>query len=92
MAPPRRKSAKRFARRRLQHNQRFYVNPDKAQAATPDERAALRAQLDARIARLYGLNETEFAHILATFALVDEPTKLAARNAFRNLERGVATV
>ena len=58
-------------------------------AATPDERAALRAQLDARIARLYGLNETEFAHILATFPLVDEPTKLAARNAFRDLERGV---
>ncbi len=60
-------------------------------AATPDERAALRAQLDARIARLYGLNEGEFAHILATFPLVDEPTKLAARNAFRDLERGVVS-
>ena len=57
--------------------------------AAPDERAALRAQLDARIARLYGLSESEFAHILATFPLVDEPTKLAARNAFRDLERGV---
>ena len=57
--------------------------------AASDERAALRAQLDARIARLYGLDEGEFAHILATFPLVDEPTKLAARNAFRDLERGV---
>ncbi len=51
-------------------------------AATPDERAALRAQLDARIARLYGLNETEFAHILATFPLVEQSVKDAALAAF----------
>ena len=54
-------------------------------AATPDERAALRAQLDARIARLYGLNETEFAHILATFPLVDAGVKDAALAAFAAL-------
>lgn len=53
------------------------------------ERGVLRAELDAMVAHLYGLDEGEFAHILATFPLVAEPTKLAARNKFRDLERGV---
>ena len=58
-------------------------------ATDADERATLRAELDALVARLYGLDEAEFAHILATFPLVSEPTRLAARNKFRDLERGV---
>lgn len=53
------------------------------------QRAVLRAELDALVARLYGLSEDDFSHILATFPLVPEPTKLAARNKFRDLERGV---
>ncbi len=61
-----------------------------ANGATDEgERATLRAELDALVARLYGLDEGEFEHILATFPLVSEPTKLAARNKFRDLERGV---
>ncbi|WP_448570143.1 hypothetical protein [Trichothermofontia sp.] len=49
------------------------------------ERAKLRAELDGIIAHLYGLTETEFAHILSTFPLVPEQTKQAALNAYREL-------
>jgi hypothetical protein len=52
-------------------------------------RARLRAELDGLIAHLYGLTESEFAHILATFPLVSEPVKLAARNAYRDAELGL---
>ena len=53
------------------------------------ERARLRAELDGLIAHLYGLTEDEFAHILGTFPLVPEPVKQAARNAYRDVERGL---
>ena len=53
------------------------------------ERARLRAELDGLVAHLYGLTEDEFAHILNTFPLVAEPVKQAARNAFRDVERGL---
>jgi len=53
------------------------------------ERARLRAELDGIIAHLYGLTETEFAHILSTFPLVPEATKQAVLNAYRDVERGV---
>lgn len=53
------------------------------------ERARLRAELDGLIAHLYGLTEAEFAHILTTFPLVPDPVKLAARNAFRDIEKGL---
>ena len=33
-------------------------------ATDPDERAAIRAEIDARVALLYGLTETEFEHVL----------------------------
>lgn len=56
-------------------------------ATDPAERARLRAELDGLIAHLYGLSEEEFAHILATFPLVPEPVKQAARNAYRDVER-----
>ena len=55
----------------------------------PVERARLRAELDGLIAHLYGLTEAEFAHILGTFPLVAEPVKIAALNAYRDVERGL---
>ncbi len=53
----------------------------------PTERAKLRAELDGLIAHLYGLTEEEFTHILTTFPLVPEPVKVAAQNAYRDVER-----
>jgi hypothetical protein len=58
-------------------------------ATEPAERARLRAELDALVAHLYGLTEAEFVHILATFPLLPEPVKQAARNAYRDVERGL---
>ena len=55
----------------------------------PSKRASLRAELDGLIAHLYGLTETEFAHILSTFPLVPDPVKVAAQNAYRDVERGL---
>jgi hypothetical protein len=55
----------------------------------PAERARLRAELDGLIAHLYGLTEAEFAHILGTFPLVPEPTKIAALNAWRDVQTGL---
>ncbi|MFN4252353.1 Eco57I restriction-modification methylase domain-containing protein [Deinococcus sp.] len=55
-------------------------------------RAALRAELDARVAHLYGLSESEFTHILGTFPLVDQSVKDAALAEFRRLApAGVVT-
>lgn len=53
------------------------------------ERARLRAELDGLVAHLYGLTEEEFAYILTTFPLVPDPVKTAARNAYRDVERGL---
>jgi Eco57I restriction-modification methylase len=53
------------------------------------ERAKLRAELDGMIAHLYNLTETEFTHILSTFPIVPEPVKIAALNAYRDVERGL---
>jgi hypothetical protein len=52
-------------------------------------RGTLRAEIDGIVAHLYGLTEEEFAHILSTFPLVPEPIKIAARNAYRDVERGL---
>ncbi len=51
--------------------------------------AKLRAELDGLIAHLCGLTEAEFAHILTTFPLVKEPVKVAALNAYRDVESGL---
>ncbi|WKZ40514.1 MAG: Eco57I restriction-modification methylase domain-containing protein [Anaerolineales bacterium] len=51
----------------------------------PKVRAQLRAQLDGMIAHLYGLTESEFAHILSTFPLVGEDVKSAAMVEFRKM-------
>lgn len=55
----------------------------------PAERARLRAELDGLVAHLYGLTESEFAHVLTTFPLVPEPVKIAAQNAYRDVEKGL---
>lgn len=55
----------------------------------PVERAKLRAELDGLIAHLYDLTEEEFTYILTTFPLVPEPVKVAAQNAYRDVERGL---
>lgn len=55
----------------------------------PFERARLRAELDGMIAHLYELTEVEFAHILNNFPLVPEPVKVAARNSWRDVDRGI---
>ena len=55
----------------------------------PVERGRLRAELDGLIAHLYGLTEEEFAYILTTFPLVADPVKVAAQNAYRDVERGL---
>jgi hypothetical protein len=53
------------------------------------KRAQLRAELDGLVAHLYGLTEAEFAHVLSTFPLVPDPVKVAAQNAYRDVERGI---
>ena len=58
-------------------------------ATDPTERARLRAELDGLVAHLYGLTEAEFVHILGTFPLVPQPVKVAAHNAYRDVERGL---
>ena len=55
----------------------------------PTGRAKLRAELDGLIAHFYGLTEEEFAHVLSTFPLVPDPAKVAAQNAYRDVERGL---
>ncbi|HEX2095162.1 MAG TPA: ATP-binding protein, partial [Longimicrobiaceae bacterium] len=54
-------------------------------ATDPEERARLRVEMDAGVAHLYGLTETEFAHILSTFPLVPRATKDATLTAYRAL-------
>ena len=61
-------------------------------ATDPVERAKLRAELDGLIARLYGLTEDEFTHILKTFPLVPEPVRAAAFNAYRDVGKGKGQV
>ncbi|MDP1605501.1 MAG: hypothetical protein Q8L93_02470, partial [Rhodocyclaceae bacterium] len=55
----------------------------------PAERTRLRSELDGLVAHLYGLTESEFAHVLTVFPLVPEPVKIAALNAYRDVERGL---
>jgi hypothetical protein len=44
--------------------------------------------LDGLIAHLYGLTESEFAHILTAFPLVVQPVKDAALEAYRAVAKG----
>ena len=61
----------------------------RAGATDRTERGKLRAELDGLIAHLYGLTEVEFMHILKTFPIVPTPVKVAAHNAYRDVERGL---
>ncbi len=65
------------------------VNCTRDATNNPIERGRLRAELDGLIAHLYGLTEAEFAHVLSTFPLIPEPVKVAALNAYRDVERGL---
>ncbi|MGH8017629.1 MAG: Eco57I restriction-modification methylase domain-containing protein, partial [Opitutaceae bacterium] len=58
-------------------------------ATDVDDRARLRAEIDGLVAHLYGLTEEEFRHVLSTFPLVPEPVKLAAHNAWRDVQLGL---
>ena len=51
-------------------------------------RAQLRAELDGLAAHLYGLTESEFAHILTTFPIVADALKTAALQAYRDVAMG----
>jgi hypothetical protein len=51
-------------------------------ATDAGERARLRAEIDARVAHVYGLSEAEFVHILGTFPLVSAEVKAAAVAAY----------
>ncbi len=53
------------------------------------ERNQLRAELDSLIAHLYNITEEEFTYILKTFPSVADPIKIAAQNAYRDVERGL---
>jgi hypothetical protein len=60
---------------------------DISKAATDDQtRNTLRAELDAIIAQIYGLTETELSHILDTFPIVAQAQKTAALAQFQQLE------
>lgn len=50
---------------------------------SPEGRAKLRAEIDARVAQLYALTEPDFTHILGTFPLVDPGVKEAVLGEFR---------
>ncbi len=53
------------------------------------ERARLMAEFDGLFAHLYGLTEEEFAYVLTTFPAVPDPVRIACRNAYRDIERGL---
>jgi hypothetical protein len=53
--------------------------------ATPVETMPEYAELQALVARLYGLSEDDFEHVLGTFPLIAERVRQAALVEFRNL-------
>lgn len=59
---------------------------DPAQGATgAEERAALRAEVDARVAHIYGLDRAELEHIFSTFPQVEDDYKAAVTETFNAL-------
>ncbi len=59
-----------------------------APAGVAAGRARLRAELDGLVAVLYGLTDSEFAHVLSTFPLVPDAVKASAQTAFRDAAEG----
>ena len=57
----------------------------------PDARRALRDEIDARVAHLFGLSWDEFAHILRTFPLVFPPNAVGEAR-MKALERAYVTL
>jgi hypothetical protein len=51
-----------------------------------NDRAAL-ARLNARVAALYQLSESEFQHVLGTFPLIPVSERVQALNMFREISR-----
>jgi len=49
----------------------------------PEERAEIRAELDAMVAHLYGLTYEEFQHILGTFPIVEDEVKERALGVYK---------
>ena len=66
-----------------------FVNPIATRAARLICTSPEFDDLAKAVAHLYGLTEAEFAHILTTFPLVAEPTKIAALNAWRDVQKGL---
>jgi hypothetical protein len=66
-----------------------YVARRLAEAQAPMESMEEYAELQALTARLYGLTEHDFAHVLATFPLVAAETRSAALAAFTTRDWGV---
>jgi hypothetical protein len=56
------------------------------------ESTRLRAELDGLIAHLYNIIEEDLLYILTTFPLVPDSIKVAAQNAYRDIERGLITM
>jgi hypothetical protein len=54
-------------------------------ATDPAERTRLAAEIEGRMAHLYGLTEEELAHILATFPAIEEEVRVATLGAYRAL-------
>jgi hypothetical protein len=50
-----------------------------------DERMALRAEMDAALAQLYGVSEEDFAYMLSTFPSLPQPVAVATLDAYRDL-------
>ncbi len=69
--------------------QGYTVRPElvegRGSTSSPRTDFQIRAELDAIIAHLYGLTESEFAHILKTFPIVKEEIKTAAMVEFKKL-------
>ena len=51
----------------------------------PEERAQLRAEMDAIVAKLYGMTEEELEYILSTFPIVKEEQKKRVMEEFGRL-------
>jgi hypothetical protein len=71
------------------HKKHLTLPSPKIGEGSEGREVTLRAELDALIAHLYGLSENDLVHILSTFPLVDENTKIAVQNAYRDVARGV---
>ncbi len=55
----------------------------KTGVTNPEERAEIRAELDAMVAHLYGLTFEEFQHILGTFPIVEDEVKDRVLGAYK---------